>query len=126
MANAIRDANKVPSILAANRELNKTVPLVANEDGSLLVAVSEGSLKATLKEVIKLDLGTSRNKELFNKSFKEITVPVIEGEFVLYIDEAVESKGLTINRALSMDTNANRFYISNGSGKGRAEIWLWE
>ncbi|CAK7055435.1 hypothetical protein [Tissierella sp.] len=121
MNNAIRDGNKVSSILAADKELKTTIPLRANSDGSLIV-----SNVKNLKEVIRIDLGSSRDKVLFNKSFKEITIPVIDGEFTLYIDESVESKGLTINRALSIETTADRFYISNGSGKGKAEIWLWE
>jgi len=129
MSNALRDSRKVPSMLAADKELKKTIPLRANEDGSLMVSISESEEKPQgrqLKQVIKLDLGKSRDKVLFEQPFNEITVPVIEGEFTLYIDEAVESKGLTINRALSIETTANRFYISNGSGKGKAEIWLWE
>lgn len=121
MNDAIRDRNKVPSLLAADKELKNTIPIRANEDGSLIT--SSGKI---LKEVIRLDLGSSRDKVLFNKSFKEITVPVVDGEFTLYIDESIESKGLTINRALSIETTADRFYISNGSGKGKAEIWIWE
>ena len=130
MNDALRDSNKVPSMLAVNEEGNKTVPLKANNDGSLLVSMSDSGGSATtgrqLKEVIKLDLGKSRDKVLFEQSFSEITVPVIEGEFTLYIDEPEENKGLTINRALSIETKAEKFYVSNGSGKGRAEIWLWE
>lgn len=131
MSEALRDRNKVPSLLAADRDLKKTIPLRANKDGSLLVSLTEGSGEeiedsAKLKEAIKLDLNVSRDKELFDKSFREITVPVIEGEFTLYIDEPEENKGLTINRALSIETKAEKFYVSNGSGKGRAEIWLWE
>lgn len=121
MSNALRDSHKVPSMLAADEEMKKTVALKANGNGALKIS---GGKK--LKEVIKLDLGKSRDKVLFDKSFNEITVPVIEGEVTLFIDEAVETKGLTINRALSIETTANKFYISNGSGKGKAEIWLWE
>lgn len=126
---ALRDRNKVPSLLAADKDLNKTIPLRANKDGALLVSLTDGEEiedSTRLKEVIKLDLNVSRDKEVFNKPFREITVPVIEGEFTLYIDEPEENKGLTINRALSIETQAEKFYISNGSGKGRAEIWLWE
>ena len=131
MSEALRDRNKVPSLLAADRDLKETIPLRASRDGALLVALSEGDAEdlegtAKLKEAIKLDLNVSRDKELFDKSFREITVPVIEGEFTLYIDEPEENKGLTINRALSIETKAEKFYVSNGSGKGRAEIWLWE
>lgn len=131
MSEALRDRNKVPSLLAADKDLKETIPLRASRDGALLVALSEGDAEdlegtAKLKEVIKLDLNVSRDKELFDKSFREITVPVIEGEFTLYIDEPEENKGLTINRALSIETKAEKFYVSNGSGKGRAEIWLWE
>ncbi len=121
MANALRDSRKVPSILAANENLTETIPLKATNKGALTV---EGGRR--LKEVVKLNLGQSRDKLLFEKSFDEITIPVIEGDFVLYINEPTEDKGLTINRALSIETAANRFYISNGSGKGQVEIWLWE
>lgn len=124
--NALRDGNKVPSLLVSNADLTDTVPVRASEGGAMMVSIEGGQEKPKLKEVIKLDLGQSRDKVLFDSSFGEITVPVIDGEFTLYLDEPVENKGLTINRALSMETPASRFYISNSSGSGRAEIWLWE
>ena len=128
MGDAIRDSNMVPSILAVSKDGKQTIPLIADDNGALIVSARDGTNKnrRQLKEVIKLDLSTSRDKILYNKSFREITVPVIEGEFTLYIDEAIESKGLTINRGLSIETKAERFYVSNGSGKGKVEIWLWE
>ena len=96
MSEALRDRNKVPSLLAADKDLKETIPLRASRDGALLVALSEGDAEdlegtAKLKEAIKLDLNVSRDKELFDKSFREITVPVIEGEFTLYIDEPEEN-----------------------------------
>lgn len=121
MANALRDSQKVASMLAVNEDITETIPIKATNKGALKV---EGGRK--LKEVIKLNLGQSRDKVLFEKSFNEITIPVIEGNLTLYINESTEDKGLTINRALSIETAANRFYISNGSGKGQVEIWLWE
>ena len=124
MANALRDSQKVASMLAANENLTTTIPLKATSDGALIVSVSAGGKK--LKDVIKLNLGQSREKILFEQSFNEITIPIIEGNLTLYINESTENKGLTINRALSIETAADRFYISNGSGKGQAEIWLWE
>jgi hypothetical protein len=118
---ALRDSNKVPSMLAADTEGKRTIPIKATESGSLMVTGSK-----RLKEVIRIDLNDSRNKILFDKSFSEITVPLIEGTFKLYLDEPVESRSLTINRALSIETNAEKFYISNDIGEGNAEIWLWE
>lgn len=127
MANALRDSQKVSSMLAVDKDLTKTIPVRANEEGALMVQM-EGSSSTgrKLKDVIKLNLGQSREKILFEQSFNEITIPVIEGNLILYINESTENKGLTINRALSIETAADRFYISNGSGKGQAEIWLWE
>ena len=116
--NALRDGNKIPSIVVANADYTDTVAVRASGDGALMVSGGR-----VLKEVIKLDLGQSRDKELFDKSFNEITIPVIDGEFTLALDD---KDGMTINRALSIETRADRFYISNGSGKGRVEIWLWE
>jgi len=127
MANALRDSQKVSSMLAVDKDLTKTIPVRANAEGALMVQM-EGSSSTgrKLKDVIKLNLGQSREKILFEQSFNEITIPVIEGNLTLYINESTENKGLTINRALSIETAADRFYISNGSGKGQAEIWLWE
>lgn len=128
MKESKRDRFGVATVLALDQNDN-IIALRANSDGSLAVSmagespVEEGR---KLKEVIKLNLGKSRDKVLFDQSFNEITVPVIEGSFTFYIDEPIESKGLTINRALSIETKANKFYISNGSGKGQAEIWIWE
>lgn len=42
MSEALRDRNKVPSLLAADRDLKETIPLRASRDGALLVALSEG------------------------------------------------------------------------------------
>lgn len=127
MANALRDSQKVSSMLAVDKDITKTIPVRANAEGALMVQM-EGSSSTgrKLKDVIKLNLGQSREKILFEQSFNEITIPVIEGNLTLYINESTENKGLTINRALSIETAADRFYISNGSGKGQAEIWLWE
>lgn len=116
--NALRDSNRVTSLLVANSDYTGTVAVRASDSGSLMVSGGR-----TLKEVIKLDLGLSRDKELFDKSFNEITIPVIDGEFTLNLDD---KNGMTINRALSIETTAHKFYISNGSGSGKAEIWLWE
>lgn len=123
MANALRDSQKVASMLAVNEDLTTTIPLKATAKGELIVQMGDSR---KLKEVIKLSLGQSRDKILFEQPFSEITIPVIEGSLTLYINESTENKGLTINRALSIETAADRFYISNGSGKGQAEIWLWE
>lgn len=116
--NALRDANRVPSLLVASSDYTETVAVKASDDGALMIS---GGMK--LKEVIKLDLGQSRDRELFDKSFREITIPVIDGEFTLSLDDKA---GMTINRALSIETTVEKFYISNGSGSGKAEIWLWE
>lgn len=124
MKESKRDRFGVATTLAVDED-NNIVALKASSDGSLAVSLG-GKSGGKLKEVIKLNLGQSRDKILFDQSFNEITVPVIEGSFTLYIDEPSESKGLTINRALSIETKANKFYVSNGSGKGQAEIWLWE
>lgn len=126
MNNSKRDVYGVPSLLAVNNEGN-TVAIKASEDGALVTtsgASSGGSKK--LKEVIKLDLGKSRNKELVDVNFNEMTIPVIEGKITVYLGTSTENRALTIDKPLSITTKEDKLYISNGSGAGNAEIWLWE
>lgn len=121
-----RDTYGVPSILAVDEQGN-TVALKATEDGALLTTNSSSSVESRkLKEVIKLDLGTSRDKELVNVSFSEITIPVVEGKLMLYLGTPTDNRALTIDKPLSINTIEEKLYISNGSGAGNAEIWLWE
>lgn len=122
-----RDPYGVPSVLALDEEGN-TIALRATNDGALktIGVNSSDSNGKKLKEVIKLNLGQSRNKELVNKSFNEMTIPVIEGKIQVYLGTPTEDRALTIDKPLSISTTEKKLYISNGSGSGNAEIWLWE
>lgn len=114
-----RDNYGVPATLGTTAS-GDLKPIRVGDDGSL---ISGGSRR--LKEVVALDLGTSRENELFEKSFSEITIANISGSFSLRLD-SLTGTNMTINKAMSIETAVDRFYISNGSGSGYAELWLWE
>lgn len=111
---------------------NLSIPAVHGKESSGDIAPIrsvKGSLAVTsnkkLKKVIKLELNTSRNLELFNESFSEITISRMSGQLTLTLDSP-ESVGMTIDKVMSIETPVNQFYITNGSGSGYAELWLWE
>lgn len=122
MENAKRDCYGVSSMLAIDTKSDQTVAVTATDAGAL--NVSSGKIH---KKTLKLDLGIARDKVPFSESFNEITFPKINGHLILYLDTPIETKSLSIEDRMSLETSANTFYISNILQPGKlVEIWLWE
>lgn len=101
------------------------VPGMYEKDGAL--RTTGGGRK--LQQVLKLNAAQIRNKELFDIQAKEMTIAISDVDVILYPDEPKDSKGMTISKnmvPLHLALLAERFYLSNQSGSGRIEIWIWE
>lgn len=122
------DINKLKNVL----DLSGNPALVGklNEIGIPINATTEGNLHVTdnkrLVEVIKLDMASIRDKELYEIPFNEISFNIVNSPISIYLDEDNERKKLSITRPTTISTTVDKFYISNDIGTGLVEIWLWK
>lgn len=121
-----KDSLGFPALLGHGQDKKTVIPVHADENGSLCVTTGKKQFIGS----ITLDLGTAREKELFQIPFTEITFNKINGEVIFYANEPIETglvqNKMTIDKATNLIIDGERFYISNDSQvNGKVEIWLW-
>lgn len=133
MGSARRDNYGVPALLGHGKDC--VVPVKATEDGRLCVQV-EGSIGSGdgsntliapqynhhLVKTSRLDLSTTRNKELIQVEFDCLAVGDLKGSLTLTINQS----DLTINKCLSMEVTAPSLQVTNQQQEGYCELWFFK